>query len=72
MPPELDGKWEQSVLTLGFLCLLCCVHDSARSWFDALVLSFLRFGNKTKCGVEFLYSILNASKIARKMGKIVS
>ena len=33
MPPELGGKWERSVLTLGSICLRCCVRDTAWGWF---------------------------------------
>ena len=29
MPLEFGGKGERSVLTLGSLCLLCCVRDTA-------------------------------------------
>ena len=29
MPPELGRKWGTECLTLGFLCLPCCVRDTA-------------------------------------------
>ena len=34
---------EWSVLTLGSLCLPCCMRDTARSWFDLIVLYHIRF-----------------------------
>ena len=33
MPPEFRRKWGTECLTLGFLCLPCCVRDTAWSWF---------------------------------------
>ena len=38
MPPESGRKWGTECLSTGFLCLSCCVRDTAWSWFILLII----------------------------------
>ena len=38
MPPEFGKKWGTECLTLGSLCLPCCMRDTPWSWFILFII----------------------------------
>ena len=51
MSPECGGNWENGVLTLGSICLPCCVRNTTWSWFNFYYLLY----SFVKCGYLFFF-----------------